>query len=104
MAPAEKILWRELRDRRLGGHRFRRQQPFGAYILDFYCSAAKVTVELDGVSHLKRTAEDEGRDKWIRQGVEIVRVWNTHVFDDLDVVKEIIYRKLVERMAAPGET
>ena len=98
MAPAERILWGALRNRRLAGYRFRRQQPFGAYILDFYCSAAKLTVELDGVSHLKRTAEDESRDAWITsQGIAILRVWNTHIFDNLDVVKEAIYRKLAER-------
>jgi very-short-patch-repair endonuclease len=101
MAPAEKILRRELRGRRLGGHRFRRQQPFGAYFVDFYCSAAKLAVELDGVSHLQRTAEDLDRDAWIRKyGVELLRVWKTHVFDELDTVKEAIYRKLVERTAS----
>jgi very-short-patch-repair endonuclease len=100
MAPAEKIMWRELRDRRLGGHRFRRQQPFGAYVVDFYCSAAKLAVELDGVSHLQRTSEDQSRDAWIMsQGVEILRIWNTHVFDDLESVKGQIYRRNEERTA-----
>jgi very-short-patch-repair endonuclease len=99
MAPAEAILWRELRGGRLAGHRFRRQHAIGAYIVDFYCPAAKLVVELDGVSHLTRTDEDEARDAWIRtQGVEILRVVNTHVFDELEAVKEEIYRAVERRL------
>ncbi len=50
--PAEAIVWRWLRDRRFGGWKFRRQHPIGMYILDFYCEALHLAIELDGLGHL----------------------------------------------------
>ena len=52
MTPSEAVLWRALRANRFQGLRFRRQHPFGPYILDFYCDAAKLAVEVDGGFHL----------------------------------------------------
>jgi very-short-patch-repair endonuclease len=48
---AELKLWSLLRDRRLGGFKFRRQHPVGGYILDFFCEATTTAVELDGSQH-----------------------------------------------------
>ena len=50
-APAEKKLWRLLRDRQLNGFKFRRQHRVAGYIADFYCHEASLVVELDGASH-----------------------------------------------------
>ena len=46
--PAEKILWKHLRNRRLNGIKFRRQHPLGRYIVDFYCPTHRLVVEIDG--------------------------------------------------------
>ena len=51
MTPAEQSLWKHLRGKRLGGYRFRRQQPLGQYILDFVCVDAKLVIEIDGGQH-----------------------------------------------------
>ena len=51
-SPAEDAMWRLLRNRRLAGFRFRRQHPIPPYITDFYCSVAKLVIELDGDTHL----------------------------------------------------
>src|SRR5579864_70275 len=48
---AEKRLWRMVRNRRLGGFKFRRQAPMGGYVLDFYCHEGKLVVEADGGQH-----------------------------------------------------
>jgi very-short-patch-repair endonuclease len=48
---AEFVLWNHLRNRNLGGYKFRRQHPIGGYILDFYCAEAKTGIELDGAVH-----------------------------------------------------
>ena len=48
MTPAERTLWQHLRGKRLGGYKFRRQQPFGGYILGFVCLEAKLMIEIDG--------------------------------------------------------
>ena len=48
---AEDILWRRLRGSRFDGAKFRRQVPFDRYVVDFYCDAAKLVIELDGTQH-----------------------------------------------------
>src|SRR5687768_7995127 len=48
---SEAILWEHLRGRRLSGYRFRRQQPIGPYVADFFCSTAGLIVEVDGAVH-----------------------------------------------------
>ena len=48
---AEQVLWTCLRNRRLGGAKFRRQHPIGRYIADFYCHEALLAVELEGNVH-----------------------------------------------------
>jgi hypothetical protein len=58
---AEQTLWFELRHRTLDGWKFRRQAPIATYIVDFLCVDAKLTIELDGIVHEGRAAEDDAR-------------------------------------------
>jgi very-short-patch-repair endonuclease len=60
---SERRLWGELRGRRLGGWKWRRQAPIGPFIVDFYCPAARLVVELDGSQHLDQTDYDERRTR-----------------------------------------
>ena len=53
LTPTEAILWERLRDRRCLNLKFRRQHPVGRYVLDFYCEAARVAIEIDGTIHLE---------------------------------------------------
>ena len=72
----EGLLWRELRGKP-DGVKFRRQHPLGQYVLDFYCAAAKLAVEVDGIAHDMgdRPQRDEARDAFVReQGIEVVRI------------------------------
>ncbi len=86
---AEGLLWWGLRDRQLGGWRFRRQVPFGPYVLDFYCSKARLVVELDGSQHRDET--DRIRDTWLEaRGLRVIRFGNTEVFADFDAVLDTI--------------
>ncbi len=59
MTEVEKILWKELRNRKLNGHKFRRQHPIGQFIADFYCHEAKLVVEVDGEVHDAIEAQEE---------------------------------------------
>jgi very-short-patch-repair endonuclease len=80
----EGLLWRELRARK-GGIKLRRQHPVGRYVIDFYCVAARLGTEIDGISHgLGDNPErDAGRDAWLLdQGIEIVRIPACVVLDD----------------------
>ena len=70
--PAEALLWRALRNRALGGFKFRRQHPVGPYIVDFACIACKRAVELDGATHLAIRRADGERSRKIRAGISFV--------------------------------
>ncbi len=87
MPDAEFKLWCELRNRGLGGLAFRRQQPIGRYIVDFFCPAAKLIVEVDGEQHAFSHRADSLRTKWLEgQGYTVIRFWTNEVMHDLDAV------------------
>ena len=86
-----KLLWSRLRDRRMNGLKFRRQHPFGPYVLDFFCASSNLGVEVDGSGHLDREPRDEARARWLGEhGVRVLRFWNNEVRDSLDAVVEEI--------------
>lgn len=100
MTPPETRLWVCLRGKRLAGLKFRRQHPIGPYILDFYCAAARLAVEVDGQSHEhpERIGHDARRTAWLReQGVRVVRLAAEDVRLHLDAVVDFIERKAMER-------
>jgi very-short-patch-repair endonuclease len=89
----ERILWARLRRRQLHGFKFRRQHPFGDYVLDFYCPERKLAVEVDGDSHyLERgPSRDEGRNQMLaRAGIRVLRFTNNQVKAELEGVVEAI--------------
>jgi L-threonylcarbamoyladenylate synthase len=99
-APAETKLWAFLRDRQLGGYKFRRQVPLGGFIADFYCHQVDLVVELDGESHLDRPQSDAVRTEILsRDGHRVIRFWNTDVFENFHGVLEALYEEC-ERIAA----
>ncbi len=86
----ERLLWSRLRNHRCGA-KFRRQQPLGPYVADFFCASAKVVVELDGRSHDGMEAQDRQRQEYMeQQGLTVVRFTNDRVLADLDGVVEAI--------------
>ena len=89
---AERILWHELRGRRFDGLRFRRQQPIGPYIVDFYCSEARLVIELDGETHRGRELADRERQSRLElEGLRVLRAGNEEVYDNLEGVLEAIW-------------
>lgn len=96
---AEKTLWRELRNRKFGSYKFRRQHPVDRYVIDFYCAKARLAIELDGGGHNYRGREihDRARTKLLAsQGISVLRFWNHQVHKELDSVLEAIWQKLEE--------
>ena len=92
---AERIFWALLRGGRLAGLRFRRQQPIGPYIVDFFCPSAKLIIELDGGQHGRDEAVvyDEGRTRFLEaRGYRVLRFWNHEVVANGDVAMEAIWR------------
>jgi len=101
MTKPEVVLWMHLRDDKLGGHRFRRQHPVGPYILDFYCSAARLCIGIDGSIHSwpDAIAHDERRTAWLEaQGIRVLRFAAVDVMNDEGLVGVLA---LIEQAAAP---
>jgi very-short-patch-repair endonuclease len=89
---AEGRLWGELRARRLGGWKWRRQSPIGPFIVDFYCPAARLVVELDGSQHLDQIEYDRRRTQYFeRGGLRVIRFGSENIWGGgLDYVCQTI--------------
>lgn len=72
MTPAERRLWQELRRHRVAGFGFRRQHPFGSFVLDFACPSRRLCIEVDGAVHEAQAEQDAAR-------TEILQSWGWHV-------------------------
>jgi very-short-patch-repair endonuclease len=91
MTPAERKLWNTLRNRQLLGYKFRRQFGVEEYILDFYCPALKLVVEVDGDSHFRSGSaqQDALRTRRLEKyGMHVVRFLNSDIQENLDNVVE----------------
>ena len=83
----ERILWGLLRNQRLAGKKFRRQQTIGPFIVDFYCDEMKLVIEVDGESHTGRQEEDRQRQAFLEcNGLSVVRFTNDQVLNELEGV------------------
>ncbi len=87
MTPEENLLWQQLRRNQLDGLHFRRQQVIEGFIVDFYCHAAGLVIELDGPVHDQQIGYDEERDRVLAaHGLCIMRIKNEEVQRDLSQV------------------
>lgn len=87
LTPPEARLWIGLKAHRTDGFKFRRQHPIGPYILDFYCAAARLAVEVDGAIHdvEGQIRHDQRRTKWLAErGIRVIRVRAVDVRDKVD--------------------
>jgi very-short-patch-repair endonuclease len=101
MTDAERALWRLLRDRRMAGWRFRRQEPIDHYIVDFVSFEARLIIEVDGGQHFESKADRE-RDAYLQShGFRVLRFWNTDVLAGRDSVYRAIMTALT-RCAPSG--
>ena len=91
---AENILWQMVRGRRLGGLKFKRQEPLGPYIADLVCHEHRLIVEADGGQHCD-DKQDEERDHYFReQGYRTLRFWNDEIERNSDGVAAEILRRI----------
>jgi very-short-patch-repair endonuclease len=93
----ERILWRALRELPVKGTHFRRQAPIGRYVVDFFCPASRLIVELDGGHHNEDDVakRDHERQRWLEsEGYRVIRFWNSEITADLTAVLERIYVEL----------
>ncbi len=97
---AEQILWSRLRRKQILDVQFYRQKPLLNYIVDFYCAAANLVIELDGSQHFEPQAQeyDNERTKQLETlDLRVIRFTNAQIFNELENVMEVIYGEIRTR-------
>ena len=98
---AERAFWARVRNRQFFGMRFFRQFSVGPYVLDFYCPALQLAVELDGGQHNQAEAReyDLARSEFLNaHGIEVIRFWDDEVLREINGV----LTKIEVRVIAAG--
>jgi very-short-patch-repair endonuclease len=93
MSLPEVLLWKAIKGGAVDRLQFRKQHPIGPYVLDFYCHAAKLAVEVDGASHgtEDRPERDARRDAWLEeQGIATLRLPASLILRDVDAAVRTI--------------
>jgi very-short-patch-repair endonuclease len=101
MTDAEQLLWYHIRRKQIQGVQFYRQKPMLEFIVDFYCPAAKLVIELDGSQHFEEEhqAKDQERDAALaRLGLRVLRFDNRQVLLETGAVLEVINMIVKERV------
>ncbi|WP_449245250.1 endonuclease domain-containing protein [Desulfobacca acetoxidans] len=92
---AERLLWFNLRNRRLGAYKFRRQYNVGPFIVDFVCLEKKLIIELDGGQHAEMIEEDMKRTEFLLgRGYTVLRFWDNEVLKETESVLQVILSRL----------
>ena len=93
--PSEQVLWFHLRNNKLG-YKFRRQYLLYQFIVDFYCSAHKLVIEVDGPIHGQQQIHDQLRtDLLHRHGYTVLRFTNEDIQTRMDDVLQKIQKQLL---------
>ena len=93
MTDAEQVLWHRLRRKQIQGVQFYRQKPLLSFIVDFYCPAAKLVIELNGSQHFEteHQARDQARDAALAGiGLHVLRFDNRQILLETDAVLAVI--------------
>lgn len=93
MTPAEAFLWTRLSNGKIEGRKFRRQHSVGQFVVDFYCPAEKLSIELDGNEHFTEEGIEYDKRRTIyltSVGINEIRFENAEVFDLTEEVLEKI--------------
>ena len=93
MTAAEQVLWQRVRRKQIGGVQFYRQKPLLSYVVDFYCPAAKLVVELDGSQHFEKEHQSKDRlrdEALVRLGLQVLRFDNRQIMLETEAVLAVI--------------
>ena len=104
MTDAELHLWNRVRRKQLNGYQFYRQKNIGNYIVDFYCPAAKLIIELDGSQHYTEEGKEKDgiRDSYLAGlGFKVIRFTDREVFENTTGVLQRIFEYLQQIPPAP---
>ncbi|MDP3815887.1 endonuclease domain-containing protein [Pseudomonas sp.] len=99
MTEAEQLLWSRLRRKQILGVQFYRQKPLASYIVDFYCAAARLVIELDGSQHFEPAAQTYDRQRTAQLeslGLRVIRFDNRQVLLELEDVMSVIFAEVAK--------
>jgi very-short-patch-repair endonuclease len=99
---AETVLWNRIRNRRIDGNKFVRQEPIIGYICDFVCREKRIVVEVDGGQHNESATDAIRYERLGEKGYKVLRFWNNDVLGNIEGVLTVIQSELAE--AAPHRT
>lgn len=107
LTPTEKIIWRRLRGKQVLGVQFCRQKPVAGFVVDFYCAAAQLVIEIDGGQHFEseNKERDDERDQILRElGLQVLRFDNRQVSQEIEAVLAVVYGVVEARALNPSPT
>ncbi len=98
----EKLLWEKLKLKKICGVRFRSQHPIDFFIVDFYCHAARLVVEIDGEIHYQQKEHDDGRSAEMeRYLIKVIRLTNSEVENNIEDIVKRIENEVTSRIESP---
>lgn len=100
MTDAELLLWARLRKKQVKRVQFYRQKPLGNYIVDFYCPAANLVVEVDGGQHYTEEGKMKDRERGTYLAsldLKVLRFSNVDVLKEIDAVLQVIWENVEVR-------
>ena len=95
--PSEHLVWNALRGKKLGGRKFRRQQPFGPFVVDFFCANERLVVEVDGLIHEQHEADQQRQALLESLGLRFIRISAEQVETNLADVLRVISEAFVKQ-------
>ena len=104
LTDAEQLLWSKLRRKQILGLQFYRQKPVSGFIVDFYCAAANLVIELDGSQHVEseHQIKDIQRDQKLNTlGLQVLRFNNHQVLTEQDAVMDVVF-EVVKKKIPPN--
>ena len=105
--PAEAALWKIIRNRNIAGLKFRRQHSVGNFILDFYCPAIRLCIELDGEDHYWQEGMERDKIKTeflIKNNIHVIRFENRLVFEDAEFIIGSIIKYMNSTTPSPDNS
>ena len=98
----EKLLWEKLKHNQICEARFRSQHPVDFFIVDFYCHAARLVIEIDGKQHSEQKDYDDGRSAEMEKYfIKVIRFTNSEVENNIEDVINVIENEVKCRIQSP---
>ena len=100
---AEVLLWNQLKGRKMKGFQFARQKPIGCFIVDFYCPALNLVIEVDGMTHDYKGHADQKRQHHLESvGLSVLRFTDEEIKRHMAGVLLVISQWIEEQPPARG--